>query len=218
MVRVTVYIGYFADRCLLFLHGLLPRINRHRGYSPRSKSLASRDATFPSIRYSRDRVCFIRNDDVCFDGGEKRIDDEWNPIEFSKICVLYSIYVYVYTINTYIYIYYRYVDPFVRWTIVVTQFNTIRLCPLFFPPSLFFSPNFHAFNFSIVCNKAIAIVLSSNPGEKNLSMVVSRNVPSILYIYIYIYWTDSILTRLHYLSRSIKIFASPARERSFSRG
>lgn len=77
-------------------------------------------------------------------------------------------------------------DPFVRWTIVVTQFNTIRLCPLFFPPSLFFSPNFHAFNFSIVCNKAIAIVLSSNPGEKNLSMVVSRNVPSILYIYIYI--------------------------------
>lgn len=70
------YIGYFADRCLLFLHGFLPRINRHRGYSPRSKSLASRDATFPSIRYSRDRVCFIRNDDVCFDGGKKRIDDE----------------------------------------------------------------------------------------------------------------------------------------------
>lgn len=29
----------------------------------------------PSI-LTRERVCFIRNDDVCFGGGKKRIDDE----------------------------------------------------------------------------------------------------------------------------------------------
>ena len=32
----------------------------------------------------------------------------------------------------------------------------------------FFFSNFHAFNFSIVCIKAIAIVLSSNSGEKSI--------------------------------------------------
>lgn len=52
----------------------------------------------------------------------------------------------------------------------------------FFLPFFFFS-NFHAFNFSIVCIKAIAIVLSSNSGEKSIDG--SRKV-FFFPIYIYI--------------------------------
>lgn len=50
------YIGYFADRCLLFLHGLLPRINQApRLFSALEISRREREISavqrFPSIRY-----------------------------------------------------------------------------------------------------------------------------------------------------------------------
>lgn len=81
MVRVTVYRIFRGS--MPFISAWPPAtdkpgtavILRARNLSPRERDICGSTFSIDTI-LTRERVCFIRNDDVCFGGGKKRIDDE----------------------------------------------------------------------------------------------------------------------------------------------
>lgn len=105
-----------------------------------------------------------------FVSAEERKESTMNEIRLNLAPkYMYILYTYIYTI-----------DPFVRWTIVVTQFNTIRLYFFFFLP--FFFLTFTLSTSPLFVSKPLQSFYRQIQ-EKNLSMVLEK-YSSFLYIYI----------------------------------